>query len=472
LNSWIYTKNSKQLLVPASNTKIITTFSIYSLLGENYKLTTSVVTDGVIKDCEINGNVYIVGGGDALLSVNDIESISDEIRKMGIKKINGNIYGDGSMFDNLTNRWTYSGDRDEVESTAPITALALDRNIVKVIITSGSVAGKPVNVQFSPASSAFSYQSSAKVAGGNSNSKNNNNGKIKTSYNQINNFYFDDVYDVDFQMAGDKKKINKSKSNSKKVYSNPISVTTKILENGKQTFFINGNLPPNRTYSYKHYISRPALAVAAVLKDRLKAGGIEIKGDIAEKAFPTNENKTKMLLFSFQRNISDMIYPTNKNSDNYLAEMLFKIIGATANKDSNTAKSASIAELQNLTNIGINTNGFVFNDGSGLSRRNNISAEGIVNILLYANNKSFGNDFFNSFSIAGIDGTLGKRMQNSLATNNLIAKTGTHGNVSSLAGMVQTKSGDELFFSFIFNGGSVGYYKSLENLLGMKLAEY
>jgi len=77
-----------------------------------------------------------------------------------------------------------------------------------------------------------------------------------------------------------------------------------------------------------------------------------------------------------------------------------------------------------------------------------------------------------SLSIAGIDGTLSKRMQNTLAMNNLRAKTGTLRNVSSLAGYVNTKNNDTLIFAFIFNGANVGAYKQIENKLGELLSTY
>jgi D-alanyl-D-alanine carboxypeptidase len=140
-------------------------------------------------------------------------------------------------------------------------------------------------------------------------------------------------------------------------------------------------------------------------------------------------------------------------------------------KDENTAKSASMAELQILKDNEINTNGFVFNDGSGLSRRNLITAEGLTNLIIKAIESPFANDFINSLSIAGYDGTLQKRMLNTFAAGNVRAKTGTLSNVSSLTGIVNNRRDDTIIFGFIFNGGSVGTYKKIENEISILLSE-
>lgn len=475
LNKWIFTKNHRQLLVPASNTKLVTTFTTYDLLGENHQVTTSIVTDGKIENGTLNGNIYIVGQGDPLLSVSDIESIADGIKTLGINKINGNIYGDGSFFDKETNRFIYSGDRDEVQATAPITALAIDKNIISVIVTSGTTPGKPVNVQFKPASSAFGYSNSATIS-----TQSQPKGKIKQQpkkqkvkaamLNFDNNEYH--LY------AGDSKsKITKTKQNTKnkktnKSISNPIRITSSLQEDGKQIFYIKGCLPVNRTYTYKCYIQNPEFVVAGVLKDRLLSGGVTVNGNIGKKELSQNEKIKYTTLYSFTRNINDIISITNKQSDNYLAETLFKINGATSQKNSNIAKSASFTALQALENNNIDITGFVFNDGSGLSRRNLITAEGLAKLLIQARNKSFYNAMESSFSIAGIDGTLTRRMLSSDAYANLKGKTGTHANVSSLAGVVRTRNGDTLCFAYIFNGGSVGLYKQLEDKISIKIAEY
>ena len=75
----------------------------------------------------------------------------------------------------------------------------------------------------------------------------------------------------------------------------------------------------------------------------------------------------------------------------------------------------------------------------------------------------FGEAFKQTLSIAGVDGTLRKRMVGTYAENNLCAKTGTLRNTSALSGYAFTKDGDQVVFSIINNGPNVSNFKQLEN---------
>jgi len=90
--------------------------------------------------------------------------------------------------------------------------------------------------------------------------------------------------------------------------------------------------------------------------------------------------------------------------------------------------------------------------------------------------KSKSIEFFQSYlstlSIAGVDGTLAKRMRGTAAANNLMAKTGTHRDVSSLAGYTNTLDGEIFLFAFVFNGSNVGIYKQLENDISSIISNY
>jgi D-alanyl-D-alanine carboxypeptidase len=63
-------------------------------------------------------------------------------------------------------------------------------------------------------------------------------------------------------------------------------------------------------------------------------------------------------------------------------------------------------------------------------------------------------------------------MKGTAAEGNLRGKTGTHRNVSGLAGIVRSRDGERLLFATLWNGGNVGFYKRLENQLGEVLATY
>ena len=105
-------------------------------------------------------------------------------------------------------------------------------------------------------------------------------------------------------------------------------------------------------------------------------------------------------------------------------------------------------------------------DGSGISRYDLVTVGAIVGVLekIYFDLKNY-EDFYNSLSVAGVDGTLRHRMQSSPAENEFHGKTGTLNGVSSLSGYLKTMKGEDLIVSMIFDFDKKGanYYRGMEN---------
>jgi D-alanyl-D-alanine carboxypeptidase/D-alanyl-D-alanine-endopeptidase (penicillin-binding protein 4) len=104
-----------------------------------------------------------------------------------------------------------------------------------------------------------------------------------------------------------------------------------------------------------------------------------------------------------------------------------------------------------LREAGIPAESLVLSDGSGLSRNDMITAEASVQLLTYMNRHRYADAFRAALPIAGVDGTLRNRLKNTLAENNLRAKTGSLSSAASLAGYVTTAAGEKLAFSIIVN---------------------
>jgi serine-type D-Ala-D-Ala carboxypeptidase/endopeptidase (penicillin-binding protein 4) len=91
-------------------------------------------------------------------------------------------------------------------------------------------------------------------------------------------------------------------------------------------------------------------------------------------------------------------------------------------------------------------------DGSGLSRRNLLSASLILRLLRAVDrDPALGPAFEATLPVAGRDGTLAGRMRGTRAEGNVVAKTGTLGSVRALSGFVRTADGEKLGFSIIAN---------------------
>jgi len=92
-----------------------------------------------------------------------------------------------------------------------------------------------------------------------------------------------------------------------------------------------------------------------------------------------------------------------------------------------------------------------FDEGSGLSNDNLATANSIVALLQVMATNRWAQDFADALPIAGVDGTLRRRMTNAPVAGNLHAKTGTLHWANALSGYVTTAAGEKLAFSLILN---------------------
>ena len=103
--------------------------------------------------------------------------------------------------------------------------------------------------------------------------------------------------------------------------------------------------------------------------------------------------------------------------------------------------------------LGLDPINYTIADGSGLSLYNYVSAEMIVALLRHAyQNREIYDHLYPSLPIAGVDGTLEKRMTKGKAFGNVHAKTGTVSGVSTLAGYCQASNGHTLCFAILNQG--------------------
>jgi len=227
----------------------------------------------------------------------------------------------------------------------------------------------------------------------------------------------------------------------------------------------------NRIRNYSSYIPNPPLYVAELLRKKLIENGVRVD-DRFETGITPN---SKLELASASIKLMDMVNVINKNSNNFYAECLFKIIGAAASGVEGNAFSASQAIHRFLKENDIYSTGTNIVDGSGISRFNRISVASIVSLLeKFYLDMRFYEAYYNSLSIAGIDGTLGSRMNRSSAEFNFRGKTGTLNGASSVSGYLRTVSGDDLIVSMIFEFNRKGneYFKGVQDRIIEAIAGY
>ncbi len=182
---------------------------------------------------------------------------------------------------------------------------------------------------------------------------------------------------------------------------------------------------------------------------KLREVGIYYAGNTKEAECPED---AKLLVTRFH-SIDQILMKMMKESDNLYAEAMYYQIAASNGNHPATAKDARAVERKLIDKIGLDSSRYRLADGSGLSLYNYLSAELETMLLRYAAKND--NIYFHlsqSLPLAGVDGTLKKRMKGSMAYENVRAKTGTVTGIISLAGYCTASNGHKLCFSIINQG--------------------
>jgi D-alanyl-D-alanine carboxypeptidase/D-alanyl-D-alanine-endopeptidase (penicillin-binding protein 4) len=151
---------------------------------------------------------------------------------------------------------------------------------------------------------------------------------------------------------------------------------------------------------------------------------------------------------------------TLKPSQNLYTELILRTLGKvvppqTTDQDIQTSEDLGLEAVKAfLKSAGIRPEALVLGDGSGLSRNDMITAEASVELLSFMSRHRYASVFRDALPVAGVDGTLRNRLKNTVAENNLRAKTGSLSSAASLAGYVTTVAGEHLAFSIMVNNYS------------------
>ena len=268
--------------------------------------------------------------------------------------------------------------------------------------------------------------------------------------------YFDDVYSRDDWISEERANV-KLPPISAIVIDRNRTVVVKKRKGRYRNYFVN--------------IDNPPLFTAKKLKEILISHGVEVVG----KSISGQATDNTQTLVESSIELRELLKEINKHSDNFYAECLFKTLGSVSSGQQGNSFFSTQAILNYIEDNSIYSTGTTIVDGSGISRFDQVTAGALVGLLekVYFNIKQF-DDFFNSLSIAGVDGTLHKRMVGTSAENNFRGKTGTLNGVSSLAGYVTTADNDDLIvcMMFEFTTGGASKYKKIQDRIIEILADW
>jgi serine-type D-Ala-D-Ala carboxypeptidase/endopeptidase (penicillin-binding protein 4) len=193
------------------------------------------------------------------------------------------------------------------------------------------------------------------------------------------------------------------------------------------------------------YQANPPAFAAARLDDALEARGVTVRLKPLAGLTPDD---ARVLASVESPPMERLIRLTNKQSDNFFAEILLKDLAHLAGGVGTTAAGARIA-ASHARALGARA---TIVDGSGLSRANRASPLSVVRLLSALYRSDDYDPFVGSLPIAGQDGTLFDRMRRGAARWRCRGKTGTLSNVSALSGYCEAHSGDNYAYSILMNG--------------------
>lgn len=155
----------------------------------------------------------------------------------------------------------------------------------------------------------------------------------------------------------------------------------------------------------------------------------------------------------YRHDIGAVLQRMLKDSDNFYAESMFYQTAASTGRRPAKASDARTVTRQLIKRLGLGGQPYRIADGSGLSLYNYVSPELLVRLLRYAARRpAMGERLLQALPVAGVDGTLKKRMTGEYTRGNVTAKTGTVTGISSLAGYATTFDGRQLCFAVINQG--------------------
>jgi len=201
-------------------------------------------------------------------------------------------------------------------------------------------------------------------------------------------------------------------------------------------------------------VADPARYTARVLTTKLEAAGIVVTGGPRTGVTPDDAYLAVTLLSA---PLSDLIRHMDKQSDNYFAEMMMKGLGRDFRNEGSTAAGLRVTRAT-LDALGLSRQDYRVYDGSGLSYSDRFTARVVAKLLRVMTTRADFRPFFDSLSIAGVDGTLRKRMRGTAAYRTFRGKTGTLNISSCLSGYVTDAAGHRLVVSMLMNGGPVNVW--------------
>jgi len=408
----IYSINSDQLFQPASAVKVFVAGTAFSALGPDYRFRTPVYRTGPVDEGVLKGDLVLVAGGDLLLGgrvqpdgalalpepdhtydmhpdavpvpgdpLRSIREIAGQVAAHGIKRIEGRILVDTSLFSEA---------KGEAGGTGKFTVspIVINDNLVDVMVTPGSREGEPGALRISPETTYVKVINQTKTTAPSAAPAS---GMPQMGPGALR--FADDVTNAD----------------------------------GTHIVTLTGNIPLGSRPTLRAYrVPEPVRFAETVLAEALREKGISAKVDLlatpeyqALSAFHTHENRVAEHI---SPPLSEQVKVMLKVSSNPHTVQFPYLVGAIAGRDKENAKKTGNGFQEKLfKKAGMDSP----RGNSGGDFGEKYSPDSFIKFLTYMSQQSYFPKYLGALPIMGKDGSLAQVQVNSAAAGHVYAKTGT-----------------------------------------------
>jgi len=450
----LYAVRADQPMVPASTMKLVTTAACFDRFGPEWRIKTYV---GRVPSTGTDAkyDLAIIGGGDPNFSgrfwggdsVAAFRKWAEALKARGLTAV-GRVVLDDSLFDGVLQHphWPANQRADWYE--APVSALTVNDSCIDIHVSPGR-PGQPAVLRLDPPGG---Y---AVVEGG----------ILTTAEKKEHGFAIVRLDDAAGPMR---------------------------LRASGRYWLGSGEASENRT------VLDPTRFFGSALAAALQAEGIAVAGPVVRERLVARDGNPRSDFtcdLVHASRLDATIAVADKRSQGLYAECLMKMLGAFGPYLRPPAKPGEPATISCdtllpprqgswatgtqevrrwLAERGIPAEGCVFDDGSGLSKENRLTALAVTELLRVMLER-YGDSFVATLAQPGQEGSLSKRMRGTTAEGRVWAKTGYVSGVSALSGYVRARSGRLIIFSVIMNDmplGDLWKARQAQDKVCMRLVEY
>lgn len=426
----VFEHNAEKLFSPASNCKLYTMALALDQLGGDQRIKTSLYSAakpdrrGVLK-----GDLIVYGRGDPTFNMRRhggdifraLQPLVAALTNAGVKRITGDLVGDESFIIGSPFGSGWAWDDMNYYYGAEISALTINDNILRAVVSPGAKVGDPCKLSVSPATGYITFSNRTQTIA-----------------------------------AGGKRDIT---------FYRPVS---------GNVVYVSGNMPLGATdHSDDITVRDPAKLFVQFFKEALQRNGIKVGGAVRTENWmdrqiaPRDLSNLVELGFVESVPMREINREVQKPSQNLYTDLMLAYVGnvtAQAGRSENgtnevetvigatSSEDLGVAALDRfMRKIGVKRGDVKFEEGSGLSRNNLVTPNATITLLEYMSRHPEAESFRKALPIAGVDGSLRNRMKKTRAEGNVHAKTGTLRWANSLSGYVTTAGGERLAFCFMVN---------------------